>query len=107
MTSSLVKAAPPSEGLKHPQNGAAGRYLEDPPGVGSTPRDGSLGARLGSPRTLRGGARCATLSLAPAVWDAGLRAFGLLHIRPLQSTSCRARCPPEETPPRSRRSWQG
>src|SRR5438132_4069108 len=36
MTSSLVKAAPPSEGLKHPQNGAAVRYLEEPPGVGST-----------------------------------------------------------------------
>jgi hypothetical protein len=26
---------------------------------------------------------------APAAWDDGLRAFGLLHIRPLQSTSRR------------------
>jgi site-specific recombinase XerD len=42
MTSSLVKAAPPSEGLKHPQNGAAARYLEEPPGVGSTRGEGSL-----------------------------------------------------------------
>jgi hypothetical protein len=42
MTSSLVKAAPPSEGLKHPQNGAAVCYLEDPPGVGSTRGEGKL-----------------------------------------------------------------
>src|SRR2546423_957749 len=45
MTSSLVKAAPPSEGLKHPQNGAAVCYLEDPPGVGSTRGEGTLGCR--------------------------------------------------------------
>src|SRR5437870_1134440 len=42
MTSSLVKAAPPSEGVKHPQNGAAVCYLEDPPGVGSTRGEGRL-----------------------------------------------------------------
>jgi len=36
MTSSLVKAAPPSARFEHPQNGAALRYLERPPGVGST-----------------------------------------------------------------------
>src|SRR5438132_10241383 len=42
MTSSLVKAAPPSEGFKHPQNGAAVRYLEEPPGVGSTRGEGKL-----------------------------------------------------------------
>jgi hypothetical protein len=29
--------------------------------------------------------------LAPTVWDAGLRAFGLLHIRPLQATRPRFR----------------
>src|ERR1700694_3410933 len=43
MTSSLVKAAPPSEGFEHPQNGAAVRYLEEPPGVGSTRGEGTLG----------------------------------------------------------------
>src|SRR6266446_1694954 len=43
MTSSLVKAAPPSEGFKHPQNGAAVRYLEEPPGVGSTRGEDNLG----------------------------------------------------------------
>jgi hypothetical protein len=46
MTSSLVKAAPPTEGFKHPQNGAAARYLEQPPRVGSTPREGNLSGRL-------------------------------------------------------------
>src|SRR2546423_14328212 len=50
MTSSLVKAAPPSEGLKHPQNGAAVCYLEDPPGVGSTRGEGTLGAGGAPPR---------------------------------------------------------
>src|SRR2546421_9826463 len=48
MTSSLVKAAPPSEGFKHPQNGAAVRYLEEPPGVGSTRGEGTLAPSPGS-----------------------------------------------------------
>src|SRR5215472_13352025 len=30
--------------------------------------------------------RCATPSLPPTTWNAGLRACGLLHLRPLQST---------------------
>src|SRR5258708_2272580 len=36
---------------------------------------------------LRWDRRCATRAFAPAVRDAGLRAFGLAPIRPLQSTS--------------------
>jgi hypothetical protein len=56
-------------------------------------RPGALRALM---RALRGPAgllthfqwdrRCATRAFAPAAWDAGLRAFGLARIRPLQST---------------------
>lgn len=42
MTSSLVKAAPPSAGFGRPQNGAAVRYQEEPPSVGSTRGEGTL-----------------------------------------------------------------